>query len=125
VDDLSEADADNETPTNMKPPATRVTLEVASLTKMMDELCKCPECGGPLDFEIKTTCIASHAKATCLDRNCGCILHGDPPAPTTTHELKETMTTTTELLIMQSMHCTFLACSVMEMDALRQPAFWV
>ena len=45
-DDLSEEQADQQTPeNNKKPPATRVVLEVGSLTNMMGELCKCPECG--------------------------------------------------------------------------------
>jgi len=84
--DLSEAEANERDGPVKKPPATRVTLEVASLKKMMDELSKCQDCSGPLDVEIKTTCIASQVKATCKDVNCGCILHSDPPAPTTMHE---------------------------------------
>jgi len=85
--DESETEADNHEPeTSKKPPATRVILEVESLTKMMHELSKCHECGGPIDVEIKTTCIASHVKAACLDPTCGFILHSEPLAPTTIHE---------------------------------------
>jgi len=69
-----------------KPPATQVILEVDSLTKIIYELSKCPECKGPIDIEIKTTCIASHVKAACLNVDCGYILHSDPPAPTTIHK---------------------------------------
>jgi len=86
VDDLSEEEADKQTPNNRKPPATRVILEVGSLIKIMDELCQCQDCGGPLEIEIKTTCVASHVKAMCKDPVCGYILHSEPPAPTTIHE---------------------------------------
>jgi len=86
LDDLSEEEADKQAPNNKKPPATRVMLEVASLTNIMNELCQCQDCGGQLDVEIKTTCIASHVKASCKDPTCGHILHSDPPAPTTIHE---------------------------------------
>jgi len=84
-DDLSEEEVHKQTP-NKKSPATRVMLDVGPLTRMMDELCKCQECGGAPDIDIKTTCVASHMRATCLDPNCGHIMHSDTPAATTAHE---------------------------------------
>jgi len=70
----------------VKPPVTRAMLEVDSLMKVICELSKCPDCSGPVDVEMKTTCVASHVKAACLNIECGCILHSDPLAHTTTHE---------------------------------------
>jgi len=85
--DDSETEADDLAPENTgKPPATRVILEVDSLTNMIYKLSKCPDCNGPIDVDIKTTCIASHVKAACLNVECGYILHSDPPAPATMHE---------------------------------------
>jgi len=86
TDGVSKQEAEKDYPESRKLPATRVMLEVGLLTKLMDELCKCLECEGPLNVAVKTICIASHVKVTCMDRTCGYILHGNPPAATTVHE---------------------------------------
>jgi len=70
----------------IKPPATRFTLEVDALTKMIYKLSECPGCNGPVDIEIKATCVASHVKAACLNVECGCIFHSNPHAPMTMHK---------------------------------------
>ena len=86
-EDVSEEEANLIAPdNNKKPPASRVTLEVDSLTKMMEELGVCQDCNGPVEVTLKTTCLATSVKAICKDPGCAYILHSNPPAPTTVHD---------------------------------------
>jgi len=115
--DDSETEADDLAPENTgKPPATRVILEVDSLTKMIYELSKCPDCNVPIDVDIKTTCIASHVKAACLNVECGYVLHSNLPAPMTMHEKsKDNYNRTTDyavnVLHVLGMMCNGNGCS--------------
>jgi len=61
-------------------------LEVALLTKMMEELCVCQDCNGPVEVTLKTTFLVANVKAICKDQRCGYIHHNQPPAPTTVHD---------------------------------------
>jgi len=82
----SSMDGDDDDDDGEFEPEPESSDEDDSLTKMIYELSKCPECNDPIDIEIKTTCIVSHVKAACLNVDCGYILHSDPPAPTTIDE---------------------------------------
>jgi hypothetical protein len=68
-----------------KPPASRIIVEVDSLTKAFAANAKCKSCNEALAFEVKTTCIASNVILSCTSRKCGYVFHSDPPAATTLH----------------------------------------
>jgi hypothetical protein len=63
-----------------KPPASRVILEVSTLTSMFEKLCLCPTCGGKLTMSLKTVCLATSMVMTCNMRKCGFIHYSEPPA---------------------------------------------
>ena len=63
----------------LKPPATRVIVEVDALMDTLQGNCRCMECGGPLETMLKTTCIATSIKLACKDSTCGYIFYCEPP----------------------------------------------
>jgi hypothetical protein len=69
-----------------KPPATRVILEVDSLTKAVETNSICKECNGSLALVVKTTCLASSIVLSCCNSDCGFVYHAEQPAATTIHE---------------------------------------
>jgi hypothetical protein len=57
----SEEDDDEE----KKPPATRVALEVAPLTDLLQKHCRCPECDSRVDASMKSLCLATTIALIC------------------------------------------------------------
>jgi hypothetical protein len=72
-----------------KPPPTRVIMEVKMLTKAFDDHCRCPQCGGSLELEVKSIVIATSLTLTCMTSNCPYVYHGDSPAATSVSKKKE------------------------------------
>jgi hypothetical protein len=63
-----------------KPPPTRLFLELQSLKKCMEKNCRCPNCHGPMEMNVKTLCLASNVMVSCKDQDCGYIDVSDMPA---------------------------------------------
>jgi hypothetical protein len=78
----SSSEDDVEDQGDKKPPASRVILEVSTLTAMFEKLCACPKCGGKLVMSLKTTCLATSMIMSCnLTCKCGFIHYSDQRAP--------------------------------------------
>ena len=63
-----------------KPTFTRVILEAKALNEVFESHCKCPQCGEQLKMEVKTICIASSIRLTCVNLNCSYVHYGNSPS---------------------------------------------
>lgn len=68
-----------------KPKATRVILEADPLVETVEKFSICGECQGSVKAELRTVCLASSLKLSCLDKDCSFVYHSLPPAPTSLH----------------------------------------
>jgi hypothetical protein len=66
-----------------KPPHTRVMLETEQLMKVFEKL-GCPECGHPIELNLRTVCIATSIGMQCS--KCAFFVHPEQPAPTSMHD---------------------------------------
>jgi hypothetical protein len=70
--------------TVQKPSPTRVILEVAHLKKAFANY-PCPKCMEPLEFKVRTVCIASNIELICNNNECSYVCDFERPCPTTIH----------------------------------------
>jgi hypothetical protein len=46
----------------------------------MEKSCRCPECNGTVEMQVKTICLASSVMLCCKDEDCGYIDQSELPA---------------------------------------------
>jgi hypothetical protein len=83
-DDEDDVDEDEEEDEDedmwVKPPATRVMLEVNALIQCFEKNSVCGYCNGPVNASIKTLCLASSVVLSCKDPDCEYTYHSKRPA---------------------------------------------
>jgi hypothetical protein len=77
-----DSDVDDDEDEDGKPSSSRVILEVKALRNLLRKHCVCPECGGPLESSLDTTCLATSVSLECPNSDCGYLFLGDGPAGT-------------------------------------------
>jgi hypothetical protein len=83
LDDFLEALEDEEVE---KPPASRVILEVSSITETLTANCHCALCHGPVEVTIKTLCLASRIILSCKNPECSFVYNSPSPATSAVNE---------------------------------------
>jgi hypothetical protein len=59
--------------------STRAIVDLAAMMETLHLHCRCPECNGPLQAEVKHLCIASKWQLTYPSSKCGYIHYSKPP----------------------------------------------
>jgi hypothetical protein len=74
---------------SIKPDANRVIIEVDPFLETLEKHCRCPDCNGPMNAEVKRLCLASTFVLTCANKTCtyvhvnwpsGAIVRSSPDA---------------------------------------------